>query len=381
MRIIRGLLFDLDGTLIDSKERFYESYVQALADLGLPAISREVFDRHYHLDELSHRLPQGRALREDFWRRFLKNLTAANHETQFPIPGVKDALARLRREGYDMAVATARLCPEESVRRELDHLGMLEFFDEVLSNARVARREGWDEADSASKRTIIVEGAAALGLPTRQTAFIGDWSADIRSAKAAGCAMTIGVLSSGFKRQILEVEDPDAIIDSAAHLPGLLGSLDDLVGPGYVALDREGRWLNDGAEITHGRTIDLFWKSLTRNERGKYLVRMGKEECPVLLHATPYFVRRVEIGPGGVRLRLSDGSEEPLDPATLEIADGTYLHCRVKGGAHEARFNRNAYYEMARHIEEDPAPGSYAFRLGKRRYPLRVAAGSTAPRR
>ena len=95
MRIIRGLLFDLDGTLLDSKERFYESYGQALRDFGLPEITREAFERHFHLDELSHRLPEGRAFREDFWRRFLVNLTAANHETQFPIPGVPEALGRL----------------------------------------------------------------------------------------------------------------------------------------------------------------------------------------------------------------------------------------------------------------------------------------------
>jgi hypothetical protein len=237
----------------------------------------------------------------------------------------------------------------------------------------VAGRRGWNEADSASKRAIIEEGAQALGLPTGHTAFVGDWSQDIRSARAAGCGMTVGVLSSGFRRGILEAEEPDAILESAAYLPVLLASLRDMIGPGYIALDREGRWLNDGAEITHARTIELFWKSLIRNEQGRYVVRMGKEECPVLLHATPYFVRRVEIGPGAVRLGLSDGSEETLDPETLHVVEGTYLQCRVKGGAHEARFNRNAYYEMARHIREAPGGRGYQLQLGDRAYPIRIA--------
>ncbi|MDP3937440.1 MAG: DUF1285 domain-containing protein, partial [Deltaproteobacteria bacterium] len=145
--------------------------------------------------------------------------------------------------------------------------------------------------------------------------------------------------------------------------------------------DGEGRWLNDGAEITHARTVELFWQSLARNAQGNYLLRMGKEECPVLLHATPYFVRRVEIEAGGVRIGLSDGSEEVLDAETLELVEGRYLHCRVKGGAHEARFNRNAYYEMARCIEESPSAGGYDFRLGERRYPIRIGGSSRAPRR
>jgi len=368
MRIIRGLLFDLDGTLLDSKERFYESYVQALRDFGLPEITREAFERHYHLDELSHRLPEGKALREDFWRRFLVNLTAANHETQFPIPGVPEALERLREKGYAMAVATARLCPEASVRRELDHLGMLHFFDDVLSNARVAARKGWEEEDSAGKRVIIEEAAASLGLPPSQTAFIGDWVADIRSAKEAGCALTIGVLSSGFRPGILEAENPDAILGSAAELPEFLATIPELISPGYLAIDREGRWLNDGVEITHPRTIESFWRGFTRNERGKYVVRIGKEECPVHVHAAPYFVRRVDIGSDAVMLQLSDGTRETLDPSTLRLLDGRYLHCRVKGGAHEARFGRPAWHEIAERIEE--GRDGTVLRIGNRRHPI-----------
>jgi phosphoglycolate phosphatase-like HAD superfamily hydrolase len=372
VRIIRGLLFDLDGTLIDSKERFYQSYIQALGDFNLPLITREEFDRHYHLDELSHRLPEGSALREDFWRRFLTNLTAAGHETQAAIPGVMDALSTLRDQGYTMAVATARLCPEPSVRQELEALGMLTYFDDVLSHARIAEREGPDKAASTNKRTIIVEGAASLGLPTSQTAFIGDWVADIRSAREAGCAMAVAVLSSGFNPAILQAEQPDALLPSAAELPGLLASIPDLIGPGYLALDREGRWLNDGVEITHARTVEAFWRGLTRDERGRYLVRIGTEECPVHLHATPYFVRLVEVSPGGILLRLSDGGTERLDPATLELVENRYLHCSVKKERHEARFNRPAYYELARRIVEAADGGGYDLLLGGNRYPVRT---------
>jgi phosphoglycolate phosphatase-like HAD superfamily hydrolase len=370
MRIIRGVLFDLDGTLLDSKERFYESYVQALADFGLPTITRDAFERHYHLDELSHRLPEGEALREDFWRRFLTTLTSLDHETQFAYPGVPEALARLREAGYAMAVCTARLCPEESVRRELDHLGMLGYFDDVLSNARIAAREGWDRADSSSKKTIIEEAAASIGLAPPQTAFVGDWVGDIRSAKAAGCALNVAVLSSGYKAEILQAEGPDAILPSAADLPELLASIPDMIGPGYLAIDREGRWLNDGVEITHPKTLESFWKWLDRDARGKYVVRAGREECPVHVQVTPYFVRRVDVGPDGVTLLLSDGTAEPLDPGTLRLYEDRFLHCRVKGGAHEARFGRAAWHDLARMIERDPRGDGVFLALGGARYPI-----------
>jgi hypothetical protein len=270
-----------------------------------------------------------------------------------------------------MAVATARLCPEASVRRELDHVGMLRYFDDVLSNARVAARPGWKDADSASKRVIIEEAAASLGLPVAQTAFIGDWVVDIRSAKEAGCALTIGVLSSGFRPGILEAENPDAILGSAAELPDYLATIPDLIGPGYLAIDREGRWLNDGVEITHPRTLESFWRGFERNGRGRYVVRLGRDECPVHVQAAPYFVRRVDIEGGRVTLGLSDGSSEPLDPATLRLVEGRFLHCRVKRGAHEARFGRGAYYEIAERIEESPG-GGFHLVIGDRRYPIAV---------
>ncbi len=367
MHILRGLLFDLDGTLLDSKERFYESYVQALADFGLPTLSRDAFERHYHLDELSHRLPEGKALREDFWHRFLTNLTAANHETQVAIPGVPEALDRLRGEGYAMAVATARLCPEDSIRRELDHLGMLHYFDDVLSNARVAARAGWEKADSASKRVIIEEASVSLGLPPSQTAFIGDWWVDIRCAKEAGCGMTIGVLSSGFKPEVLLAEKPDALLQSAAEVPDFLARMPDLMGPGYVAIDQEGRWLNNGVEITHARTIEMLWRALRRNERGKYVVRMGAEECPVHVRTTPCFVRQVDVLPDRVMLYLSDGTSERLDPETLRIVAEGALQCRVKGGQHEARFSRAAHYVLGSAMEKDPEGRGFVLSIGGKR--------------
>jgi hypothetical protein len=80
----------------------------------------------------------------------------------------------------------------------------------------------------------------------------------------------------------------------------------------------------------------------------------------------------VEVSPGGILLRLSDGGTERLDPATLELVENRYLHCSVKKERHEARFNRPAYYELARRIVEAADGGGYDLLLGGNRYPVRT---------
>ena len=88
------------------------------------------------------------------------------------------------------------------------------------------------------------------------------------------------------------------------------------------------------------------------------------------VHTAPYFVRRVDIGSDAVMLQLSDGTRETLDPSTLRLLEGRYLHCRVKGGAHEARFGRPAWHEIAERIEE--SEGGTVLRIGNRRHPIAV---------
>jgi hypothetical protein len=93
----------------------------------------------------------------------------------------------------------------------------------------------------------------------------------------------------------------------------------------------------------------------------------------VHVQVTPYFVRRVDVGPEEVTLRLSDGSAEPLDPGTLRLYEDRFLHCRVKGGAHEARFGRAAWHDLARMIERDPRGDGVFLALGGARYPIETA--------
>ena len=121
-----------------------------------------------------------------------------------------------------------------------------------------------------------------------------------------------------------------------------------------IRLDGEGRWVHEGDVIRNQRLCQLFDESFRVDEAGEVRLELGDEWCFVKAEETAYFVRRArDDGDGGVILALNDGSDEPLDPATLmSLGDGA-LYCRVKGGRYPARLLRAAYHHVIHHLDVD----------------------------
>lgn len=139
-----------------------------------------------------------------------------------------------------------------------------------------------------------------------------------------------------------------------------------------LSIDREGRFLHRGEPITHARTLEVLWSSLSRVPDGRYLVRVGRESGYVAIEDAPYAVRGVLDGNDDTPLLvLSDGTRESLDPATIAVDGEGVLRCMVKG-EHAARFTRAAQIALGLRLEEDP-PGSerYALTVSGRRWPVR----------
>jgi hypothetical protein len=143
-----------------------------------------------------------------------------------------------------------------------------------------------------------------------------------------------------------------------------------------LSIDRDGRFLHRGEPITHARTLEVLWGSLERNPQGRYQVRVGREIGYVTVEDDPYGVRGVTWGDAGrsADVHLTDGTVERLDAASLSIDREGVLHCRVKRGAHRARFSRAAQVTLGLALLEDPrSPGAYRLKLGDEWF--EVAAG------
>jgi len=142
-----------------------------------------------------------------------------------------------------------------------------------------------------------------------------------------------------------------------------------------IRLTASGVWLADGEEITHERTLSAFQRHLHPTEDGMgWEIRIGRERKRIEVEDTAFFVRKIEGTPEtGFRLFLTDGTEQELDPKTLDYRPGR-LVCRIhwpregspvitndtatkeKGspGWAEARFLRAPYIELLSHaVVED----------------------------
>jgi hypothetical protein len=131
------------------------------------------------------------------------------------------------------------------------------------------------------------------------------------------------------------------------------------LAPFGLVLHHDGRWSHEGHPIRHARLREAFDRSVRflPAER-KFVVQLGRFRGEIEVEEAAFFVREVDLASGTVR--LSDGSSEPLDAASLRTSprDGALL-CTVKRSlAPEglaARFQPAAQAELLLGIEEGPA--------------------------
>ncbi len=112
-------------------------------------------------------------------------------------------------------------------------------------------------------------------------------------------------------------------------------------------LSKEGEWFQEGEKITHGRTVDLFHRSLEKN-KDSFVVCVGGESLWVIVEDSPLHV--VGLDKKNYKLELKGGVTAGLDPSTLFLGKDNAFYCRI--GGLRARFHRTAYYQLCECIEE-----------------------------
>ncbi len=211
---VKGILFDLDGTLVDSKAAYLEAARTAFLASGYKtfdiAAVREIPRR------LEQRLPIGNLLQginaEAFLDVYLPAYYLAAATKAKLMPNVSETLEKLSKK-VRLALVTMRHVPRMSIIRELENLRIAKHFDHVLT--------ALDTCNPKPSPEAFAKCSKHLGVANHECAVVGDSVADIRAGRAAG-TKTIAVLSGIFSREELENEDPDLILESVERLPDLL---------------------------------------------------------------------------------------------------------------------------------------------------------------
>lgn len=210
-------MLDLDGTLVDSLDGLCEAAAKAVKHVGYPVPSREAVASYIGsgAPRLLHRSltgdPNGIAEDEIFQPAFEAftdhYYTCCIHGTQLRRDAL-EVLSLLREQGRVMAVLTNK--PARPTKRILEHLGLMEHFEVVISPEDV----GVKKPDPRG----LIEAVQRLGVPSG--VMVGDSRVDLKTAAAAGMAFVgiRGGYNHGTDLQ-KEIPAPHAVIDELQGLP------------------------------------------------------------------------------------------------------------------------------------------------------------------
>ncbi|RPJ10842.1 MAG: HAD family hydrolase [Deltaproteobacteria bacterium] len=205
---VRGVIFDLDGTLIEANEAIYLGMKDAFEHFGREIFPTEDLPKHLGVDlqgtlrpffspeEIREAIPIMRKKYEEVYRE----------KTHF-LEGARETLEALHHRGILMGVASNKL--GRFSRGALDHLEVAEYFKSITGAGDVPRNKPYPDMI----RAVLRE----MDLAAEEVVFVGDTLADIETGKNAGVdvyALTTGVHS----RADLAVGKPKQILRSLKEL-------------------------------------------------------------------------------------------------------------------------------------------------------------------
>ena len=213
--MIEAVIFDLDGTLLNTLDDLTASVNHIFGKYGLPL--QETSDVRRNMGNgarylLSHMMPQGTdtpgfdgilAEYGEYYKAHCKELTA-------PFPGIMDMLRKLKKAGIRMAIVSNK--GDEAVK-ELSSVYFEDLMDSAVGERQGIRRK--PEPDS------LLAAAAEMGAEKDRVLYVGDSEVDYETAKRAG--MRCVLVEWGFRdKEDLEALQPDYLISSAEELVGIV---------------------------------------------------------------------------------------------------------------------------------------------------------------
>ncbi len=212
---VKVLVFDLDGTLIDSKRDLVLAVNATRRNLGLDALSDELVSSYVGdgMQKLVERaLGEGCPTRRieqamDFFLEYYREHMLDNTVTY---PGVREALEVLR--SRPLAVLTNK--PVKFSRAILEGLGIAPYFRQVYGGNSFETKK----PDPLGMNTLLRE----FQMAPRQAMLVGDSIVDIQTARNAG-TWSAGV-TYGLGSAKLDTLPPDVLFDTLVDLPACLAA-------------------------------------------------------------------------------------------------------------------------------------------------------------
>jgi HAD superfamily hydrolase (TIGR01509 family) len=206
---VKGILFDLDGTIVDSKQAYIEAARTAFQALGQkPPTLRTALQIPKRLEQNQPIDDLVKASTTQFLYVYLKTFYAITEMKTEPIPNIHIALETLRQKAK-LALITMRNVPKTAIIKELGNFGLAQYFIYIVTAQDTHKPKPSPEALIRTLKAIDVQVCECL--------IVGDSTSDIKAGKAAG-AKTVAVTSGLYSQRELAKLNPDLILKDATQL-------------------------------------------------------------------------------------------------------------------------------------------------------------------
>lgn len=210
----KAVLFDFDGTLVDSSEGIFKSLIYAFQKDGKVSpdeatlrkfIGPPIYDSFktlfgYADDKIDFMI-----------EKYRERYRAVGYREVEVYAGIPELLRRLRENNFKIATASSK--PTMFIKQILEEQGLLSYFDYL----------GGTQFDNiSSDKTAILQNAMhTLGVTPEETVMVGDRLFDIRGAKGAGVPCIAVLYGFGSRAEFLEY-GADYIVESAKEIENLI---------------------------------------------------------------------------------------------------------------------------------------------------------------
>jgi len=210
---VDGLFFDLDGTIVDSREAYFEA-----AKIAFHTLGQKIPEKNASLEiprKLERKQPINDIIKGDlheFLGVYLNAYYSLTEEKTKPIPNISSTLENLSAKAK-LALITMRTVPREKIIKELEKFNIAKYFAYVVTALDTNKPKPSPEA--------LLKCGSVLNVQMCNCIIVGDSISDVRAGKAAG-SKTVAVLSGLFSYQELLREKPDLIIKDVTSLPSFI---------------------------------------------------------------------------------------------------------------------------------------------------------------
>jgi HAD superfamily hydrolase (TIGR01549 family) len=248
-RHIAGVIFDIDGTLVDTFPLLTSIFTRSLRQFNLSPVPLaflvEGMKKNMGLGEilrLVFPLEAEEALIEDCRLKILEQFHQAEETEVALFPGVHELFQGLKHQGIQVGIATGRTSDPDREWARFKRYGVDAYIDSIVTSKDVEHRKPAPD--------VLIACAKRLKVPIENCLVLGDTESDVVAAKKAG-AIAIAVSTGQDGHDLLKKENPDFLFRTLREFSLFLKETGDRSDPKSSSY-------GDGGQLPMGLSRDLF---------------------------------------------------------------------------------------------------------------------------